>query len=338
VTAALTWVSIGLAAAGFLSICALALRRIVVARAERRIAAAELGLTPLALALLEGETGDLRTLDPGDGPILAALLTRYSQRLRGLETARIAEFFEHHGGLDHEVGRLGSRRSWKRATAAFTLGDMGSSRAIRPLLEMLDDHKPSVRAAAARSLGRLGAVEAVKPIVYALAEGRLPRSVAGQALLAIGPDTLPTLRGLEDAPDPSARAFAVQLVGLLGDATDYILVARRLRDSSAEVRAKAARALGRLGAEDAADALTVALADRVVFVRASAAHALAAVGDPDAVPSLLRVARTDRFDAARAAAQAAARLDPAAVRTAAADDEAGPHLREAADLLALEGR
>jgi HEAT repeat protein len=75
-----------------------------------------------------------------------------------------------------------------------------------------------------------------------------------------------------------------------------------------------------------------------VFVRASAAHALAAVGDPDAVPSLLRVARTDRFDAARAAAQAAARLDPAAVRTAAADDEAGPHLREAADLLALEGR
>jgi hypothetical protein len=338
VTAALTWVSIGLVAAGSLSVCVLALRRIVVAGAERRIAAAEAGLTPLALALLEGETGDLRNLHPDDGRILAALLARYSQRLRGPETARIGEFFERQGGLDREVVGLCSRRAWKRATAAFALGDMGSSRAIPPLLATLDDRRPTVRAAAARSLGRLGAVEAVEPIVYALAEGRLPRSVAGPALLAIGPAALPPLRGLEEAPDPSARAFAVQLVGLLGDPTDDILVARRLRDSSAEVRAKAARALGRLGAEDAADALTAALSDRIVFVRASAAHALAAVGDPKAVPSLLRAAREDRFDAARAAAQAAARLDPAAVRTAAAADEAGPHLREAADLLALEGR
>jgi HEAT repeat protein len=333
----LTWVSIGLAAAGSLLICVLALRRIVIAGAERRIPAVEAGLTPLALALLEGETGDLRHLDPDDGRILAALLAGYSQRVRGLETARIGEFFERHGVLDREVVQLGSRRAWKRATAAFALGDMASSRAIPPLLDTLDDREPGVRAAAARSLGRLGAIEAVEPIVYALAKGRLPRSVAGQALLAIGPDALPTLRGLEEAPDPNARAFAVELVGLLGDASDDLSVLERLRDTSAEVRAKAARALGRLGAEEAAAALTAALDDRIVFVRVSAAHALAAVGDPDAVPALLRIAREDEFDAARAAASAAARLDPDAVRSAAAHPVAGPHLREAADLVEVHG-
>ena len=325
--------SIGLAAAGSLSICVLALRRILVARAERRLAAIEAALTPLALALLGGETGDLRNLDPDDGRILARLLTRYSQRLQGSESVRIAEFFERHGGLDREVAELRSRRAWKRATAAFALGDMASAGAIPPLLEALEDRDHSVRAAAARSLGRLGAVEAVEPIVYALAEGRLPRSVAGQALLAVGPTALPTLRGLAEAPAPGARAFAVELVGLLGDASDDLSVLERLRDSSAEVRAKAARALGRLGSGQATAELTLALDDRIVFVRTSAARALAAVGDREAVPALFRVAREDEFDPARAAAWAASKLDPAGVSAVASRPGAGRHLQEAADLL-----
>ena len=35
--------------------------------------------------------------------------------------------------------RLRSRRAWRRATAAFTLGDMASERAVPELLEVLDD-------------------------------------------------------------------------------------------------------------------------------------------------------------------------------------------------------
>ncbi len=44
----------------------------------------------------------------------------------------------------------------------------------------------------------------------------------------------------------------------------------------------------------------------------------------DAAPAVLRVARGDEFDAARAAASAAAMLDPAAVRAAVARPGAGP--------------
>jgi HEAT repeat protein len=215
---------------------------------------------------------------------------------------------------------------------------MASPRAIPALLAALDDREAAVRSASARSLGRLAAVDAVKPLVHAFSAGRLPRAVAGQALLAIGPPALPALRDLLDADEADAREFAVELVGLLGDATDSRLVLQCLRDSSGEVRAKAARALGRLGAEEAATALAETLGDRIPFVRVSAAHALAAVGDPAAAPRLLALARKDQFDPARAAAAAAARLDPAAVLRAAGDESAGPHVREAADLLGLTAR
>ena len=285
--------------------------------------------------MLEGESVPTESFTENDAELLALVLSRLGRNVRGAGSERIGAFFERHGLVVRELDTLSSPRPWRRASAAFALGDMASSSAVAHLLEALEDPDAAVRAASARSLGRLGAVGAVEPIVHALAGGRLPRSVAGQALLAIGPPALPSLRALLAAPEPTARSFAVELVGLLGDASDDQSVLARLRDSSAEVRAKAARALGRLGAEQAGAALTAALDDRIVFVRVSAARALAAVGDPDAVPDLLRVARADDFDAARAAASAAARLDPAVVRTAARDQDAGPHLQEAADFLEL---
>jgi HEAT repeat protein len=337
-TAALTWLAVGLAFVGSLSVSTLALRRLALARQERRTQAVEAQLESVALALIAGEDDDLPSLGERELPVLAALLARYSQRLTGSERARIAAFFESTGSLEREVALLDDRREWKRATAAFALGDMASPRAIPPLLAALDDREEAVRGAAARSLGRLAAVDAVKPLVHGFSGGRLARAVAGQALLAIGPSALPALRDLLDADEAEAREFAVELVGLLGDATDSRLVLQRLRDSSAEVRAKAARALGRLGAEEAGTALVDTLGDRIPFVRVSAAHALAAVGDPAAAPSLLILAREDQFDPARAAAAAAARLDPGAVHRAAADDDSGPHVREAADLLGLTAR
>lgn len=333
---ALTWLAVGLATVGAVCVAALALRRLALARAERNRLAAERRLTPHALALLEGEAGaDLSTADL---PVVAGLLARYAQHLSGSERHVVAAFFETHGGVERELANLRAARGWRRATAAFVLGDMASARAVRPLIDVLDDPDAAVRAAAARSLGRLGAPEAVKPLVYAFATRRLPRAVAGQALLAVGEAALPPLRTLLEAADPAAREFAVELVGLLGNAGDSPALVGRLADSSAEVRAKAARALGRVGARDGTAALTATLRDRIPFVRAAAAHALAEVGDREAAAPLLRIAANDQFDPARAAARGAARLDPAAVLRTADPGAASGHVEEAADVLALSAR
>jgi HEAT repeat protein len=78
-----------------------------------------------------------------------------------------------------------------------------------------------------------------------------------------------------------------------------------------------------------------ALRDSDASVRAAAAAALGRIGGDQTVEALLSVARNDSFDPARAAAHAAAGIDPARVREAAATSDAGPFLREAADLAAL---
>lgn len=333
----LLWCSLALAAAGGLGVCVLAARRTVAAWKERRRLEAEGRLLLTAIAVVEGDAVDIACLSEADSRVLASQLGRLGRSLRGASTERIARFFESSGLVEREVGALKSLRAWRRAKAAFALGDMGSPDAVPGLLEALRDPDSAVRGAAARSLGRLRAATAVAPIVFALAERQLPVSVAGQALLTIGSDALPGLRELETAGDAEARAFAVELVGLLGEASDVGRVLERLKDSSAEVRAKAARALGRLGAEVGAEELRIALQDRIPFVRGQAAHALGAVGDRDAVPALLEAACSDTFESARAAAHAAARLDPDAVRSATRGGNGGVHLREAVDLLGASG-
>jgi hypothetical protein len=336
----ITWLTVcagALAAAGWIAVSTLAVRRLLVARADNRRLQLEGRLRPFVLSLLEGDKVNLNALGDDEIAVFLALVGRFGRNLRGRSRTRLATFFEREGEVHRQLSLLESSRDWRRAAAAFALGDMASSWSGPALRAALEDPEREVRSAAARSLGRLGDPGAVEPLVRAVGEGRIPRSVGGQALLAIGEPALPPLRALLSAPDAAARVLAVDLVGFLGDASDGARLTERLHDSSAEVRARAARALGRVGAEQGVVQLRARLADRVPFVRVAVAHALGAVGDTGAVPDLMRVAKTDSFDPARAAAAAASRLDAAEVRRAAAMPDAGQHLREAVDLLEVTG-
>jgi HEAT repeat protein len=326
---------LALGGASVLFLVVLASRRVVVGAAERRRGAVEERLRPLALALVDGEQVPSQ-LPRDEATTLALLLGRYARSLAGEPRRRIAAFFELSGGVDAAIERLGSRRSPTRAEAAFALGDMGSTRAIEPLLQALGDRERDVRAAAARSLARLGATEAVEPLLATLAAGTLPRAVVGRALLELGTAATPPLRALVGHEGAGERATAVQLLGLLGEAADARLLQERLLDTSAEVRAQAALALGGLAASESAATLRETLADRVPFVRAAAAEALGLVKDTDAFEALLVQARDDAFEPAAAAAQSLARIAPDRVRALAQDPEhAGPYIVEAADLLAV---
>lgn len=266
--------------------------------------------------------------------MLAGVLARFARELRGAPRERIATFFERSGLVDRELRALRSRRTWRRAEAAQLLGDMSSALAVDALVIALEDPERDVRAAAARSLGGLGGEAAVEPLVQVLAAGRVPYAVAAHALLSLGSPALPELRRLVDEVEHEVRATAIEVIGLLGDPSDAALLERRLRDASASVRAKAAIGLGRIGAEGARTGLRAALTDRVPFVRAAAAEAVAALGDVGAIAALEALAAAAEFEPARAAAHALAELEPAAAFQLRAD--AGPHLREAADLALLK--
>lgn len=322
-------------AGNLLFILVLVVRRSYLGREERRRERLPTQLRPAALAFVEGDDASVPEYHGVEAEVFAEILGGYARLLRGEPRERIAAYFEATGGVDEQLRRLRSRRAWRRATAAFTLGDMSSPRAVPELLFALDDRSRDVRMAAARSLGRLGSVAAIEPLVEAGIAGRLPRDVAGLALFDLGPNAVPSLLELSASDDPRIRASALELVGLIGAAGDAQPVLAHLTDAAATVRAASADALGRLGAGEAHDALVHALEDRVPDVRAAAARALGQTGGRRAAVALLPVARSDSFEPARAAAASLARIDPTSVLAAAKQPGAGPHLREAADLLSL---
>ena len=308
-------------------------RRASLARREQYFAEAEVRLRPVAVGIVDGEVDELPSLTPADQAILAEVVGRLSRSLAGDARVRVSRYFESSPALAHELEAVHSRRVWRRAQAAYRLGDMASAHAVEPLLQALGDDDRDVRAAAARSLGRLQVVEAVQPLLLALVSRSVPRVIGFQAVLDIGPPALPALRSMLHGEDARLRAEAVELIGQLGEASDGEVLVHALSDPSAEVRARVAAALGRLGAAAGASALREALGDRIYFVRLHAARALGRLGEPQAVPTLLDQARGDQFEAARSAAEALALSDPEALLRAAAAPGAGPHLHEAADLL-----
>ncbi len=323
-----------LALAALPVIAMLVVRRFRLAYHERRAKRLESRVAPLALALVDGEPADGSGLTRLEAETLAGVLERYAQVLNGESRARVAAFFEGSGTVELEISRLRSRRGWRRATAAKTLGDMSSSTAAPALIEALEDRDAAVRSAAARGLGRLGYPDSVEPLVRALASGNIPRAAAGLALLQIGSAAVPALLGMLDSDDEYVRATSVELIGRLGCASEGERILCCLDDPSAEVRARASRALGRLATADAATRLRQALHARMPFERAAAAVGLGRVGDGTAVDELIEAARRDSYTPAKSAAQAAARIAPASVTAAAQEPGAGAHLQELADRIA----
>lgn len=326
-------IALAFVAASTVTLAVLTIRRLLLLREQRKVTEREEAIRPLALSLIAGEDrgGEALALDPSHGRALAAVMTRYSRLLVGQDRERITSLFERRGDVDAAIAGLAARRTWRRAAAAFLLGDMGSKQAVQALIDALvDDPSRDVRAAAARSLGKLDSSAAVSPLVHALVSASVPRAVAGQALLAIGPDAVASLLRLIDDEDPEVRVLCARLAGLLGDAGTGTALLPLLRDTAAPVRAAAAEAMGRLAAESGTAELRKLLDDRIAAVQAAAATALGGIEDADAVPALIALARESDFDAARAAAMAAVRIDPAALGPGAAGGS--PLLDEASDL------
>jgi HEAT repeat protein len=335
VTAALPAVALGLGIVTVALLLLLVGRRLHLARTERRQAELEERVVPLALELVAGDLERERaeTLSDAEAEALATVLQRYGRVLSGEDHERIARFFERSGLVAHEVGRLRSRATWRRALAAYVLGDIGSEEAIPPLLDALGDRSRDVRAAATRSLGKLGSQPAVQPILRLMAVGEVPASTGSLSLLEIGPQALPGLLELVADGSVDERLAAMELVIELGDASHARILMERLKDDSPRVRARAARGLGRLGGADATVELRRALSDPIPAVRAGVASALGKIGDSESLEALIGQAGGRQFAAARAAARAAGEIAPQRVIEAGNEDGAGPHLAEAADRL-----
>jgi len=324
-------VSIVLAGANVLFVTVLIARRLYLARQLRGALELERRVLPYVHELVDA--GRLvEKLSREEQVAVARALARMSRLVKGDARANIGAYFAGGAAYTSQIAALRARAAWRRAAAAFALGDMAVEDAVGPLLEAVEDPDRDVRAASARSLGRLRAVDAVEPLVRRLADGSLPGIVAGSALLQIGDAALPELHALLRRPDSEVRVVAAELIGLLGSASDAAGLQPLLDDPDPRLRARAAASIGRVAARRAAEGLVRALDDEDEGVRAAAARSLGEVREPQAVAALLRHAQADAFAPAHASAVAAHAIDPVAVAAVVAP---GPHLQEVLDLAAI---
>jgi HEAT repeat protein len=213
---ALLAITLTLVATTVVLLLVLIVRRLLLARRERRHATAADWLLPVAIEFVAGDEPLPDGLSAYDQTVLAEQLRRYSQMLSGEATERIALYFRDSDALREARRGLHSRRAWRRADAAFALGDMGIDETTPDLLRALGDRKRIVRTAAARALGRLKAEEATVPLVEAFVDNRVPRGVAGDALLRMGPKIARQLRELAGSREIELQATALTLLGLVG--------------------------------------------------------------------------------------------------------------------------
>lgn len=305
--------------------------RFLLKRAERRYQAAVQRTRPILLDWIDGEDVRIPVLNAVERRAFVDLLAKYGRSLRGDGRRRVSDLARDAGLLSELVRQTTSRRAWRRAAAAYRLGDIGLDDTDL-LVEMLADRDRRVRNAAARSLGKQRAVDGVAPIVIALSTGAVARAVGGQALIDIGATAADALGELLDSRIREVRSTAAELLGRVGTVEHARLLAGQLDHPDPEVRVAVTRALGRIGGRVAAASLPPLLSDPVPYVRAAAAGALGRLGRPDGATALIAMAIEDDYLPAHAAALAARELDPAAVLEAA-DATGAPCLVEAADLI-----
>jgi len=168
-----------------------------------------------------------------------------------LKELKVSEFREFSELLDWRI----------RMRAAQALGEIGDPAAVLGLIEALTDKYDEVRCCAAYALGKIGEVAAIPALIDVMTKdvGRVS-NVAARALGLIG--------------DASSVPF---LIKALEHLVPELAVA--LEDKGAEVRSRAAEALGRHGDSSVCAILLGSLHDVSASVRWDVAYALEVLGN-----------------------------------------------------------
>ncbi|GHO42229.1 HEAT repeat domain-containing protein [Ktedonospora formicarum] len=211
--------------------------------------------------------------DPHVFSALIPLLTHQSPDLRLLVLKTLAQ-------LDYSQTIpywFAARGDWSEFVRRAAYKAMNDTRAVEPLILMLNDTHIPCREYIARELGVLGDARAVKPLIAALGDTNTSvRYSAAEALGKLGDaQAIDPLITALDETDHSVRSYAISALSELGSARAVEPLIPLLNDENADVRRNVAKALGQLGDGRAIPPLRTLLTDPVGLVADQARQALA---------------------------------------------------------------
>jgi HEAT repeat protein len=271
-----------------------------------------------------------KPLSRRDRRLAEAILLDGARVVKGESRDRITAAFEALASVRAAILELRSHRWWKRAEAAERLGLMRSRAAVEPLVTLMNDPMGEVRIRAARALGLIRGTPSIRPLVLALTDpSRWSAIRVAEILIGAGTEAVDELLAAYDSLPHHARISALDILGRVRSLKAAALVRKALADPDADIRARAANALGHLGDTAFADDLVRALLDPQWPVRAMAAKALGRVGARSAIDPLCEALKDRQWWVRANAAGALRALGPAGrdalIRMLDADDAFARH-------------
>ncbi|HET6372635.1 MAG TPA: HEAT repeat domain-containing protein, partial [Candidatus Polarisedimenticolia bacterium] len=262
-------------------------REVVEARLRRRRAELEPAFFKYVVGKGPFESFFPRPLNPGDRVLVEQIFFELGRVVKGSVRERAREAFERLGFVDHYLARIDSRRWWTRAEAAEKLGLMGSEKATAALVRRMSDPVPEVRVRVARALGNIRTSEALLPLIHALKDpGRWSAIRVAGILIGAGDESVEMLLKEFHTLPLHAKISAVDIFGRIRSLKAIALLRDLLRSAEADLRARAAFALGNIGDPTSAPVLIEALADRSWAVRAMSAKALGRLKEEGSIEAL----------------------------------------------------
>jgi HEAT repeat protein len=249
---------------------------------------------------------------------LSRLIIERMVLLRGTGREYLMRLAKELGLVDSYLGALHSRRRWRRARAAESLGYFGGEQVVEPLGELLADEDETIQAVAARALARIGSDEAVRHLARTLDNpSEYTRLRVAENLERVGhPAVKPLIDLLENAESLGVKqlhgpVMAARVLGNLRAAEAREVLRRAARNGREnDLRAQATLALGKIGDPEDVPTLLESARDESWPVQAQAANALGMIGEVSTVPTLKELAADEEWWVRLNAAKALANIGP----------------------------
>jgi HEAT repeat protein len=243
----------------------------------------------LEMIEVEGSPASMEGIKEGD------LITHVIDEMAINDIKSYKKAIKKAGNADRVIFRRGEMGGIK-LTVIDSLGEIGDTRAIDPLIKSLQSDDRWIRRSAANALAGMNDPRIIQPLVWHLSEANEPdpevrRSAAGALAKMYPIEALePLALALHDS-SLGVRLLAGLALGRIGQpATESLLKASQ--DSDSKVRDIAIATLGTIGGKLAKDELKRVLANEneEPTVKLTAIQALYKMGDPDSITELKKVA------------------------------------------------
>ena len=291
---AIWWISIFMAVLSVAIMFVLIVRRLIIQRRQTWWGKRKNELTgvvfdhmedPKSIAAIKGDMSDR------DMRLIHEIAHELMGSVSGTTKMNLLTLLTEVGGLESAIAAVQSKNERQRFIAIDNLLLFNNIRAIKALIDVLDDPYPRIRLAAAGALVKMGAHIPVGQLIDNLGvdSGIRPRLLR-EVFRKIAPRSVSEMIDIlkSDAPD-SVRELLIDALGAASDYTAVDALIAEMKSPAVNIRAEVMRALAAIGHPSALPAVLKGLEDEAWEVRTQAAISAGRIGLAETLPYLIRL-------------------------------------------------